>query len=154
MYYRPFLLELLEKSYQTFDLRLFTSSEKEYADVIVKQFDPDNKYFKARWYKKSCHKADNGMYLKDLSQLGLPLDRVVLVDNSTFSFGYQLCNGVPILSYTGATADMELMSLFDYLQNLAKQPDVRKFNLEYFKLHLMLEAQDPDGAFDKLFPNS
>lgn len=146
-------MELLEKSYEMFDLHLFTSSEKEYADVIVKQFDPDQKYFKGRWYKKSCHKADNGMYLKDLSLLGVPLDRVVLVDNSTFSFGYQLFNGIPILSYTGAPADMELMSLFDYLQNLAKQPDVRKANLEYFKLHLMLEAADPDGAFDKVFGN-
>lgn len=154
MYYRPFLTELLEKCYQTFDLHLFTSSEKEYADVIIKQFDPENKYFKARWYKKSCIKADNGMYLKDLSQLGLPLDRVVLVDNSSFSFGYQLFNGIPILSYTGAQADMELMSLYDYLQSLSKFADVRKSNMEYFKLHLLLDAPDPDSAFEKVFPSS
>jgi CTD small phosphatase-like protein 2 len=122
--------------------------------VIIKQFDPDNKYFKERWYKKSCIKAENGMYIKDLSQLAIPLDRVVLVDNSSFSFGYQLFNGIPILSYTGALADMELMSLLDYLQNLAKLPDVRKFNMEYFKLHLLMDAVDPDSAFEKVFAST
>lgn len=143
---------MLEGIYKLFDLHVFTSSEKEYADLILKQIDPQGKYFQERWYKSSCMRSQNGQFIKDLRALGTPLDRTVLVDNSCFSFGHQLLNGVPIISYTGGNTDMELMALQDYLQHLARQSDVRKTNLEYFKLPMYLEASDPDNAFSKLFP--
>lgn len=135
-------------------MHLFTSSDKEYADMIIKQIDPEQKYFKERWYKSSCKRTENGMYIKDLSLLNLPLDRVVLVDNSSLCFAYQLLNGVPIVSFTGSQNDTELMSLFDYLQSLVKVPDVRKANLEYFKFPLYFMPGDQDTIFDKLFPGA
>ncbi len=90
MYYRPYLTELLTKCAAEFDVHIFSSSDKEYCDLILKQIDPEQKYFKERWYKKSCLKADHGQYIKDLTVLGLALDRVVLVDNCSFSFAHQL----------------------------------------------------------------
>lgn len=142
---------MLEKIHTSFDLHLFTSSDKEYADVIIKQIDPDCKYFKERWYKSSCKKSENGQCIKDLRVIGVPLNRLVLVDNSCFSFGHQLLNGVPIISFTGSNTDTELMGLQDYLQYLSRISDVRKANLDYFKYPLYFEAHDPDSIFEKVF---
>jgi TFIIF-interacting CTD phosphatase-like protein len=44
-------------------LILFTSSVKRYADMIVKLFDPDNKFFSKRFYREACVKAKNGVRL-------------------------------------------------------------------------------------------
>ncbi len=150
------MIETVEKMAKQFDIHVFTSSEKEYADVILKQIDPHDKIFKERWYKGNCKKSENGQFIKDLSTLGLALDRTVLVDNSTFSFGYQLLNGVPIINFTGSTSDMELMSIFDYLIHLSRSNDVRKANAEYFKLPMILDLiqtgnTDPDTIFEKCF---
>lgn len=142
---------MLESIHKVFDLHIFTSSEKEYADLILKQIDPERKYFLERWYKSSCTKAANGQFIKDLRAVGTSLNRTVLVDNSSFSFGHQLLNGVPIISYTGSSTDTELMALQDYLHHLGRQSDVRKANLDYFKLPLYLETHDADAAFAKLF---
>ena len=150
VYYRPYMTEMIEKLSKLFDLHIFTSSDKEYADMILKQIDPKDKFFKERWYKGSCSKSENGQYIKDLSLLGLPLDRTVLVDNSTFSFGHQLLNGVPIISYTGSQTDTELVSLLDYLQHLSRSGDVRKTNADYFKFHQVAELS-LDQDFDTIF---
>ncbi len=153
VFYRPYLAETLEKIYKTFDLYIYTSSEKEYADMILKQIDPDSRFFKKRLYKSSCQRAENGLYVKNLELIGQNLARTVLVDNSTFSFGHQLLNGVPIVSFTGSETDTELMSLQDYLLYLSKAPDIRKINLDYFKYPVFIDhlEQGPDSVFQKIF---
>lgn len=143
---------MLENLYKKFDLQIFTSSDKAYADLIIKRLDPEGKYFMKRWYKQSCVKAPNGQFIKDLTQVGANLARTVLVDNSCMSFGQQLLNGVPVLSYNGCLSDTELMSLQDYLQHLAKVSDVRKANLDYFKLPLYADCATPDDLYERLFP--
>lgn len=137
-------------------MHIFTSSEREYADVILKQIDPQDRFFKERWYKSSCNKSENGQFIKDITKTGLQLDRTVIVDNSTFSFGYQGLNGVPIINFTGSSTDTELVSIFDYLIHLSRSQDVRKINAEYFKFPLISELiqagiTDPDAIFDKCF---
>jgi CTD small phosphatase-like protein 2 len=121
--------------------------------MILKQIDPDSRYFKKKLYKTSCQRAENGLYIKNLALIGHNLARTVLVDNSTFSFGHQLLNGVPIVSFTGSDTDTELMSLQDYLLHLSKAPDVRKVNLDYFKYPVFIEhlEQGPDAVFQKIF---
>ena len=147
------MAETLEKIYKNFDLYIYTSSEKEYADMILKQIDPESRFFKKKFYKSSCQRAENGLYIKNLELVGQNLARTILVDNSTFSFGHQLLNGVPIVSFNGSDTDTELMSLQDYLLHLSKAPDVRKTNLEYFKYPVYMEnlEQGPDIVFQKIF---
>ena len=55
-------------------------------------------------------------------------------DNSVHSFGYQLDNGVPIVSWYDDRNDQELQHLTDYLEVLKDLPDVRDANRRNFKL--------------------
>jgi CTD small phosphatase-like protein 2 len=43
------------------------------------------------------------------------LKDVVLVDNSVYSFAYQIDNGIPIISYYDDPRDEELVHLIGYL---------------------------------------
>ena len=58
-----------------------------------------------------------------------------MIDNSAFSFGEQIENGVPILPFIYDKNDNELVKLQNYLELLLESYDVRTFNKEAFKLH-------------------
>jgi|JI6StandDraft_1071083.scaffolds.fasta_scaffold42881_2 CTD small phosphatase-like protein 2 len=53
---------------------------------------------------------------------------MVLLDNSVISFGFNIDNGVPIVSFTGEAEDSELLHISDYLVNLSQVDDVRCAN--------------------------
>jgi len=59
---------------------------------------------------------------------------IVIIDNSAYSFGFNVNNGVPILSYYDHPEDKELFHLMDYLRMLVKVNDVREVNKEAFRL--------------------
>ena len=65
------------------------------------------------------------MHVKDLRILGVDLKKVLLVDNSAFSFGFQLDNGIPILPFYDDRGDEELVHLINYLEAIAKSEDLR-----------------------------
>lgn len=59
---------------------------------------------------------------------------IVIVDNSAYSFGFNVNNGIPILSFYDSKEDIELFHLIDYLKMLSSVEDVREVNREAFKL--------------------
>jgi hypothetical protein len=56
---RPYLYEFLEQMRGIYTLVLFTSSLKDYADLIIHQFDPGDRFFKYRFYRDHCVKGKN-----------------------------------------------------------------------------------------------
>jgi CTD small phosphatase-like protein 2 len=65
---------------------IFTAAEKEYADLIIDQIDPENKFFRHRLYRDHCFKSDDA-YVKDLRIISdRELEDIVIVDNSIISF--------------------------------------------------------------------
>lgn len=56
---RPYLYEFLEQMRGIYTLALFTSSLKDYADLIIHQFDPGDRFFKYRFYRDHCVKGKN-----------------------------------------------------------------------------------------------
>lgn len=143
VYCRPYLKETLERCHKDFNLELFTSSNQQYADLILKTLDPDSTYFKRRWYRHHCTLLPNTLFFKDLSLLQSPLSRTVLVDNSSLCFGGTFLNGIPILPYWGKDSrdlelgdigtDTELEGLCEYLSFLDGKEDVREANWKYFR---------------------
>ena len=59
---------------------------------------------------------------------------MVLVDNSVYSFAYQLDNGIPIITWYDDPYDNELQKITDYIKSLADVSDVRDRNREKFRL--------------------
>ena len=60
---------------------------------------------------------------------------MILVDNLSHSFGFQMENGIPILEWhNNKKKDAELKYLMDYLLEVLYADDVREFNKKRLKL--------------------
>lgn len=75
------------------------------------------------------------LYLKDLRILdNIPLEKIILIDNSVLSFCLQLENGIPIFPFYSEKSDSELRVLVNYLNHLSIVKDVRVENKNVIKL--------------------
>ena len=115
---------------------IFTASHQTYADAILNYLDPENTLFQYRMYRQHCVQSPEGYYVKDLRVIrNRDLRDMVLVDNSVYSFAYQIDNGIPIISYYDNPADEELRHLMFYMKCLAESNDVREKNRSAFELY-------------------
>eukprot|EP00362_Geleiidae_sp_MMETSP1317_P002259 CAMPEP_0201281310 /NCGR_PEP_ID=MMETSP1317-20130820/2313_1 /ASSEMBLY_ACC=CAM_ASM_000770 /TAXON_ID=187299 /ORGANISM="Undescribed Undescribed, Strain Undescribed" /LENGTH=74 /DNA_ID=CAMNT_0047590829 /DNA_START=1163 /DNA_END=1387 /DNA_ORIENTATION=+ len=64
---------------------------------------------------------------------------IVIVDNAAYSFGYQIDNGIPIISWHDDKYDRELYNLIDYLKVLIQVDDIREINRRTFHLRTFYE---------------
>ena len=72
---------------------------------------------------------------------------MILVDNSVYSFGFQLQNGIPITPYYDDKTDNELVYLAQYVLSIDASEDVREknastFQLEEFKVACLYDASN------------
>jgi CTD small phosphatase-like protein 2 len=80
---RPYASECLRELSQHYEVIVFTASHHFYANVILDYLDPHHQYIAHRFFRDSCHKSEEGFYVKDLRVLGRDLANVLLVDNVT-----------------------------------------------------------------------
>ena len=97
-----------------------------------------------------------GIFIKDLRMIAnRDLKDILLVDNASYSFGYQLDNGIPIIPFYNDKNDKELLHLIQYLNWVIDSEDVREQNRKAFQLgelseqeiteYLNLYANEEDG---------
>lgn len=135
---RPYFQKFLEAVAKKFEVVVFTASQPAYADKLLDIVDKDRKLIKHRLFRNSCVCID-GNYIKDLRVLGRDLSKTVLVDNSPQAFGYQIDNGIPILSWFDDDNDRELMKLAPILMEMRKHKDVRSYLQRSFGLTQMIK---------------
>ena len=124
---------------------VFTASHKAYADAILDFIDPENRYLNLRFYRDSCVQTREGFYVKDLRIFrDRDLSNMVIVDNSVYSFAFQIDNGIPIIPFYDDKEDEEMMHLVYYLNCLAQVDDVREQNREAFELYKLSESSPAD----------
>lgn len=129
---RPHLQEFIETVSQWYEIIIFTASQEVYANKIIDIIDTKG-LITHRLFRKDCIDID-GNFVKDLESLGRNLSETVIVDNSPQTFGYQLTNGVPIVSWFDCEEDNELMKLISLLDRLRKVSDFRELLAKEFQL--------------------
>lgn len=118
-----------------YEIFVFTAACPAYAQLVVKELDPENKLISYVLDRSHCLETRNGLYIKDLRIVkNRELKNMIIVDNLVHSFGFQIDNGVPILEWRGQKDDEELHYLTNYLLEAKKYDDVREFNRERLKL--------------------
>lgn len=140
IYVRPFARLFLEIVARLFEVVVFTASSSSYADQVLDTLDPGGRCISRRLYRQHCSEVSGG-YVKDMSALGRPLDRVLLVDNSPVSLAMCPDNGVLVSSWTAEQAnDRELVDLLLLLQQCMQYSSVSDFLSHRYGLRAFLDA--------------
>ena len=103
---RPHARKCLAECAAKYQVGVFTASHQEYADAVINLIDPDGSLIDFRLYREHCFETNEGIFIKDLRVIrNRSLNDIILVDNSVFSFGFQLDNGIPIIPYFNDPTD-------------------------------------------------
>lgn len=138
---RPHLFDFLNYASEHFELVVFTASEKNYADAIIDYIEKDKKYFSQRLYRNNCIYLHPCLYIKDLALVSnRNVKDIIIVDNSMFSFGNNLSNGILISSFFNDKEDTMLLNLCSYLSFLINADDIRTVNKENFQFEFYLNT--------------
>jgi Dullard-like phosphatase family protein len=131
---RPGIFSFLQKVGQYYEIILFTEASEAYAKLILEVFKDkkDNKYFDYVFYRQ--HTIIIGQdFIKDLTRIGRPLDKIIIIDNLPQNFKLQKDNGIAIKPFFGEDQnDQALINLAPILINIAKDEiDVRNGLMKY-----------------------
>ena len=132
--------EFLKEVNKYFYVGIFTASVKEYADAVISFLDPENKLIKFRLYRNNCINFNDSFTIKDLRIFkNIDLSKIILIDNSMYSFAAQINNGILINSFFNDKNDSELINALEYLINyIYPADDVRKVNEEFFNFRQII----------------
>ena len=136
---RPYLYQFLNTVKNYFELIIFTTSTKNYADPILDVIEvTKGKYFSYRLYRESCTIVNNYI-IKDIEKFGRDLNKCIIVDNIPNNFKLQKENGILISSFWGEdTNDKALINLGRILVTIAVEMidnnytiDIRNLLMKY-----------------------
>ena len=129
---RPGIYEFLDEVGKYYELIVFTTATQDYADVLIDAVEEDKIYFEHRLYREHATIIDND-FVKDLTRIGRPLDKIIIVDNMPQNFRLQKENGIIIKAFWGEDKnDRALYELTTILVNIAKEGnDLRKGLVKY-----------------------
>lgn len=124
---RPGTFDLLSALSKYYEIVIFTSGTQAYADSILDSLDISGTFITHRLFRQhtSKNKHDDS---KDITKLGRPIERTIIVDNSPANFAYHSDNGLYIKTWEDDIEDQQLYGLTNLLLHIAKAgfPDVRE----------------------------
>ena len=141
IFIRKGVKHFLEEVNKYFEVGIFTASVKEYADAVISFLDPENKLIKFRLYRNNCINCNDAFTVKDLRIFkNVDLKKIVLLDNSMYSFAAQINNGILINSFINDKEDNELFNALNYLVNfILPAEDVREVNEQFYNFRQIID---------------
>ena len=132
--------DFLEEVNKYFEVGIFTASVKEYADAVISFLDPENKLIKFRLYRNNCINFNDSFTVKDLRIFNnVDLKKIVLLDNSMYSFASQINNGILINTFINDKSDNELYNALEYLiKYIYPAEDIRDVNERFFSFQQIM----------------
>ena len=136
---RPYLFPFLDSVQNYFNLILFTFSESNFANKLIEVIESDKKYFSHKFFLEH-NIIMNDFLVKDISRIGIDLDKIIIIDNMPNNYSLQEKNGILIKSFWGEdneNNDKKLFYLKDILIKISNDGgDVRK-SIEKYKEDIM-----------------
>ena len=132
---RPGVFTFLEKIKEFYEIILFTEASEAYTKLMMEAFNnnKNNKnYFDFKLYRQ--HAIIIGKdFIKDLSRIGRPLDKTIIIDNISQNFKLQKNHGILIKPFLGEDQnDQALLDLIPILTNIARDEiDVKNGLMKY-----------------------
>ena len=120
---RPGAMEFLVEMQKYYEVIIYTASLSKYADPLMDILD-DQQSCSGRLFREHCT-FYQGMYVKDLSELGRDLKDVLIIDNSPTAYLFQPDNALPIISWYDDKGDTCLYDYIPFLIALSRVDDVR-----------------------------
>ncbi|XP_043699205.1 carboxy-terminal domain RNA polymerase II polypeptide A small phosphatase 2-like [Telopea speciosissima] len=111
---RPGVEELLDAIGEKFEIVVFTAGIKEYASLVLDKIDPKG-LISHRLYRDSCKEME-GKFVKDLSEMGRDLSRVVIVDDNPNAYVFQPENALPVRPFIDDLQDQELQRVIRFFE--------------------------------------
>ena len=129
---RPGVMEFLDAVDKYYELIIFTCATQDYANLLIDAIEENKIYFEHRLYRQHTVIIDND-FVKDLTRIGRPLDKIAIVDNMPQNFRLQKENGINIKAFWGEDIyDTALINLSPILITIAEEGgDIRKGLAKY-----------------------
>jgi len=138
--------EFIAYCFEAFDVAVWTSSGREYADAVVRQVFGDRplQFF---WTAERCtqrtnletYERYNVKDLRKVRRLGISLEQTLMVDDSPEQLERAYGNHIWIPPFEGDKSDVELRHLGAYLKIIRPQPNFRIIE----KRHWRSNRHDP-----------
>ncbi len=130
--FRPGLLKFLTKVKKYYEIIIFTSGTREYGEQILDAIENGKNYFDFKLFREHTLFYNNE-FIKDISRIGRPLDKIIIVDNMPQNYRLQKENGIEIKPFYGEDNDDKAL---DYLGSILRKivnkfDDVRDGILEF-----------------------
>ena len=135
--FRPYLDSFLKKVKEKYELIVFTSGTKDYADPLEDAIEQEIKYFDARLYRQHTIACGKDI-VKDISRIGRDLDKIIIVENIPQNYRLQKENGILIKSFYGEDIyDNALVSLGDILIKIANEYNDVRIGIAKYKNEIL-----------------
>lgn len=144
VYKRPGLEEFLSRVHPHFNMAVWTSSTRPYAEPVVEQIFPPDIALHFVWARERCtrkfdpelHEHEWAKNLNKVKRLGYALEQVVMVDDTPAKLVQHYGNLVRIKPFFGDLSDVELDQLGIYLLTLVDEPNIRAVEKRYWRKSL------------------
>ena len=130
---RPGVIPFLELVGKYYELIIFTAATQDYGDLLIDAIEENNVFFEHRFYRQHTVIMGND-FIKDLTRVGRPLDKIIIVDNMPQNFRLQKENGINIKAFWGEDVnDNALEELGKILVNIARDGGDVRIGLEKYR---------------------